>query len=123
MDEHGKSQETLEANEEESGRTLGAPAATSGSSAYFADAEDTERESSNSSSSLLDRSSIQAELPTYLSSLADVCSDIDTLKWWKDHHAELPHWSSAALKEFLVQLSSAAAEQVFSLLKNASNTS
>ena len=41
--EHEESQETLEASEEESGRTLDAPAATPGSSAYFADAENTKR--------------------------------------------------------------------------------
>ena len=62
---------------------------------------------------------LQAELPTYLSLSADVSSDLDVLKWWKDHHEERPGWSSAALKAFLVQPSSAAAERVFSLLKNA----
>ena len=56
---------------------------------------------------------LQAELPTYLSLSADVSSDLDVLKWWKDHHEELPGWSSA----FLVQPSSAAAERVFSLQK------
>lgn len=60
---------------------------------------------------------VQAKLPTYLSLSADVSSDIDVLKWWKDHHGELPKWSSAALKVFLVQPSSAAAECVFSLPK------
>ena len=63
--------------------------------------------------------SLQAELPTYLSLSADVSAAVDTLKWWKDHHEDLPHWSSAAQKLFLVQPSSAAAERVFSLLKNA----
>ena len=61
---------------------------------------------------------LQAELPTYLALAADVSSDINPLKWWKDHHEELPKWSSAALKVFLVQPSSTAVERVFSLLKN-----
>lgn len=61
---------------------------------------------------------LQAELPTYLSLSADVSSGIDILKWWKDHHEELPKWSAAALSVFLVQPSSAAAERVFSLLKS-----
>ena len=62
---------------------------------------------------------LQAELPTYLALSADVSAGIDVLKWWKDHHQELPQWSLAAQKVFLVQPSSAAAERVFSLLKNA----
>ena len=61
---------------------------------------------------------LQAELPTYLSLTTDLSTDIDVPKWWKDHHEELPKWSAAALKAFLVQPSSAAAESVFSLLKN-----
>ena len=62
---------------------------------------------------------LQAELPTYLALSADVSAGIDVLKWWKDHHQELPQWSLAAQKVFLVRPSSAAAERVFSLLKNA----
>ena len=62
---------------------------------------------------------LQTELPTYLALSADVSAGIDVLKWWKDHHQELPQWSLAAQKVFLVQPSSAAAERVFSLLKNA----
>ena len=63
--------------------------------------------------------SLQVELPTYLSLSADASATIDIPKWWKDHHEELPHWSSAIQKVLLVQPSSAAAERVFSLLKNA----
>jgi len=59
--------------------------------------------------------SLQAELPTYLSLSADVNATTDTLKWWKDHHEDLPHWSSAEQKLSLVQLPSAA-KRVFSLL-------
>lgn len=61
--------------------------------------------------------SLQAELPTYLSLSADVSTDTDTLKWWKDHHEDLPHWSSAIQKLFLVQPSSAAAERYFLCLR------
>ena len=60
---------------------------------------------------------LQADLPTYLSLSADLSAGIDVLKWWKDHHQELPQWSLAAQKVFLVQPSSVAAERVFSLLK------
>ena len=63
--------------------------------------------------------SLQAELHTYLSLSADVSADTDTLKWWKDHYKDLPHWSSVVQKLFSVQPSSAAAERVFSLLTNA----
>ena len=63
--------------------------------------------------------SLQAELHTYLSLSADVSADTDTLKWWKDHHEDLPHWLSVVQKLFSVQPSSSAAERVFSLLKNA----
>ena len=63
--------------------------------------------------------SLQGELPTYLSLSADVDANVDVLKWWKDHHEELPQWSLAALKVLLIQPSSAAAERVFSLMKNA----
>ena len=34
------------------------------------------------------------DVPTYLSQSADVSAPIDTLKWWKGHHEDLPHWSS-----------------------------
>ena len=39
---------------------------------------------------------LPAELPTYLSLSADLSVGIDVLKWWKDHHQELPQWSLAA---------------------------
>ena len=48
--------------------------------------------------------SLQAKLPTYLSLSADVSAAIDSLKWWKDHNEDLPHWSSAVQKVFWCSL-------------------
>ena len=60
---------------------------------------------------------LKSELPNYLAKAADVHIDLDPLDWWKNHSADLPHWSAAAANVLLVQPSSAAAERVFSLLK------
>ena len=38
--------------------------------------------------------------------------------WWRRHAVELPLWASACKSVLLVQPSSAAAEQFFSLLSN-----
>ena len=38
--------------------------------------------------------------------------------WWRGSSLELPHWSSAAQRVFLIQPSSAAAERAFSILNN-----
>jgi len=65
-----------------------------------------------------DISRLKTELPTYLAQAADVSTGVDTLRRWKDHSEDLPCWSSATKKVFLLQPSSAAAERVFSLLKN-----
>ena len=61
---------------------------------------------------------LKAEIPSYLAHAADVSSTVDTLRWWEDHKNDLPAWSSAVRKTLLLQPSSAAAERVFSLLKN-----
>ena len=61
-------------------------------------------------------SSLKEELPTYLAKASNVDPSMDILKWWKQHSPELPHWSAAARKMFLIQPSSAAAERVFSIL-------
>ena len=63
---------------------------------------------------------MKTELPAYLAAATDVDSesDISPLSWWKQHASELPNWASAAKQVALVQLSSAAAERVFSLLNN-----
>ena len=64
--------------------------------------------------------SLKDELAAY-SVKADQLRDdfdprVDTLQWWKNVSPELPGWSSAVQKLILIQPSSAAAEQVFSLL-------
>ena len=48
----------------------------------------------------------------------DVSPSIDKNDWWMKHETELFHWSKACKIVLLVQPSSAAAEQVFSLLSN-----
>ena len=63
-------------------------------------------------------SSLKAELPDYLARAADTSTDIPPLEWWKRNADALPNWSEAANKILLLQPSSAAAERVFSLLKN-----
>lgn len=64
-----------------------------------------------------ERDKLKEELPTYIARVADVDKDFDPLEWWKLNAPMLPYWSAAAKKILLVQPSSAAAEQVFSLLK------
>ena len=66
---------------------------------------------------------LKEELPTYLaraSAVASSCSGTlstaETLEWWKNNSSELPYWSLAAQRVFLLQPSSAAAERVFSIL-------
>ena len=60
---------------------------------------------------------LQKELPNYLAE-ADGVKIVhgEQMQWWKEHHVQLPHWSSAAKRLSVVQPSSAAAERVFSLL-------
>ena len=61
------------------------------------------------------------KLPLYLAASDGVtvtCED-DKLTWWANHKDTLPHWSSLVKKLLLIQLSSASAERVFSLLTNA----
>ena len=57
---------------------------------------------------------LQKELLNYLAE-ADGVKIIhgEQMQWWKEHHVQLPHWSSAAKRLALVQPTSAAAEQVF----------
>jgi len=56
-------------------------------------------------------------LPQYLAKTADVSEQFNPLEWWKFNANELPNWSSAACKVFVLQPSSAASEIVFSLLR------
>ena len=64
-----------------------------------------------------EREGLKEELPTYLARVADIDKMFDQLEWWKLNSSTLPNWSTAAKKIVLVQPSSAAAERVFSLLK------
>ncbi len=64
---------------------------------------------------------LKEELPTYLAKASDVDSSTNILDWWERNCFELPLWSSAAQKIFLIQPSSAAAERVFSLLNSTSD--
>ena len=63
-------------------------------------------------------SGLKDELPDYLARASGTSQDIDVLEWWKLNASTLPNWSEAAKKIFLLQPSSAAAERVFSVLKN-----
>ena len=58
---------------------------------------------------------LKAELPARA---ADTDEQFDILEWWKQNASHLPKWSAAARRIFLIQLSSAASERVFSLLNN-----
>ena len=62
--------------------------------------------------------SLKEELPSYLSKASDVSPEHDPIAWWASHIQQLPKWSDAAQKIFLVQPSSAGAERAFSLLNN-----
>ena len=70
-----------------------------------------------------DISSLKEELPNYVAKSASVDPSVDISAWWKGNSPELPHWSSAAQRVFLIQPSSAAAEQVFSILNNTFSSS
>ena len=65
---------------------------------------------------------LKKELPVYLAKADSACSTVNVLDWWKQNEHTLPNWSSAARKTILIQLSSAAAERVFSLLNNSLST-
>ena len=69
---------------------------------------------------------MEGELPSYLSHAAGASFDHSDagafteamLLWWKNHKKELPAWAKAARIMFALTPNSAAAERVFSLLKN-----
>ena len=58
---------------------------------------------------------LKSELHVYVAAVEDISSDIEVLQWWKNHQNDLPWWSAALIS---VKPSSAASEQVFSLLAN-----
>lgn len=58
----------------------------------------------------LELQELKTELPHYIASCEDVDPSHDILMFWKNHGRSLPHWSTAASKVAVVQLSSAVAE-------------
>ena len=63
------------------------------------------------------------ELPDYLAAADGVvmADEEEKLAWWAAHRDTLPHWAGVVKKLLVIQPSSASAERVFSLLKNAFN--
>ena len=61
---------------------------------------------------------LKEEFPQYVAAVEDIDSTHDPLLFWKDHEQRLPNWSCAARQVLLVQPSSTASEQIFSLLRN-----
>ena len=63
------------------------------------------------------------ELPDYLAAADGVvmANEEEKLAWWAAHSDTLPHWTGVEKKLLVIQPSSASAERVFSLLKNAFN--
>ena len=64
---------------------------------------------------------LKTELPTYLALASGICVEVEPIECWKQNNLELPNWSRAFTEVVLIQPSSAAAERVFSLLKNSFN--
>ena len=62
--------------------------------------------------------SMKEELSTYISKATGVNVSINVLEWWGKHSDELVSWASLVKDMVLVQPSSAAAERVFSMLRN-----
>ena len=63
-------------------------------------------------------SNLKQEFPQYVAAVEDISSDLDVVLFWKQHANNIPNWKEVAAKLLLLQPSSAAAERVFSLLKN-----
>lgn len=63
------------------------------------------------------RGTVENELSSYLQS-ANVESDTDPLKWWKDHEFLFPGLSLLAKKYLLVPATSSPSERVFSCTGN-----
>ena len=63
------------------------------------------------------------EVPDYLAAADGVvmANEEEKLAWWAAHSDTLPHWAGVVKKLLVIQPSSASAERVFSLLKNAFN--
>ena len=63
-------------------------------------------------------SDLKQEFPLYVAAAEDISFDCETLMFWKQYANNIPKWKEAVAKIILLQPSSAAAERVFSLLKN-----
>ena len=63
---------------------------------------------------------LKIELPRYLTKADEIADDVDAMQWWKTNEADLPHQASAAKLVLLLKPSSAAPEQVFSILTTSS---
>ena len=63
-------------------------------------------------------SALKTELSQYLAQADGISSDNSPLEFRKRRASSLPNWASAAVKVLVVQPSSAALEQIFSLLNN-----
>ena len=61
---------------------------------------------------------LKKEFPLYVAAVEDISSELDAILFWKQYANNIPTWKEAAAKVILLQPSSAAAERVFSLLKN-----
>ena len=61
---------------------------------------------------------LKEEYPLYVAATEDISLDCDTLMFWKQYANNFPKWKEVTAKILLLQPSSAAAERVFSLLKN-----
>jgi len=67
-------------------------------------------------------SALKEEYPLYVEATENISSDCDTLTFWKQYASNFSKWKEAAAKVLLLQPSSAAAECVFSLLLEISNS-
>ena len=61
---------------------------------------------------------LKQEFPLYVVAAEDISSEWATLIFWKQYANNISKWKETAAKILLLQPSSAAAERVFSLLKN-----
>ena len=61
---------------------------------------------------------LKEEYPLYVAAAEDISSECESMTFWKLYANSAPKWKEIAAKVLLLQPSSAAAERVFSLLKN-----
>ena len=61
---------------------------------------------------------LKQEFPLYVAAVEDISGDLDAILFWKQYANNIPTWKETTAKVLLLQPSSAAAERVFSILKN-----